>query len=285
MSAAVARARRRVAIGASEARKLPAFVRRDLLVMISYRVAFVTDVVFIGVQAVLFSFMAQIVDPSALPEYGGAQTTYMEFVMIGVVISTVSGLLLQRVATAMRQEQLIGTLEALLMTPTSPAAIQAGSVAFDLLFIPVRMGVLLGVFALAFGLDFQAEGIVPAVVVFAAFAPFVWGLGLAGAAAVLTFRRGDGLVGAVMSLLAVVSGAFFPVALFPEWLQTLAEINPLAISIEAIREALIGGAGWAALRPEVLLLVPLSALALLLGVVAFRAALAREHRRGTLGLY
>ena len=66
MSAAVARARRRVAIGAAEARKLPAFVRRDMLVMISYRVAFVTDVVFIGVQAVLFYFMAQIVDPSCL---------------------------------------------------------------------------------------------------------------------------------------------------------------------------------------------------------------------------
>jgi ABC-2 type transport system permease protein len=285
VSAAVAATRRRFATGAAEARKLPAFVRRDLLVMISYRVAFITDVVFIGVQAVLFYFLAQIVDPGLLPTYGGTQATYMEFVMIGVVISTVSGLLLQRVATAIRQEQMIGTLEALLMTPTSPAAIQAGSISFDLLFIPVRMAALLGVVALAFGLEFQAEGILPALLVFGAFVPFVWGLGLVGAAATLTFRRGDGLAAAGMSLLALVSGAFFPIALFPEWLQALAEINPLAISIEAIREALIGGAGWGALRPEVLLMIPLSSLALLLGVVAFRVGLAREHRRGTLGLY
>jgi len=191
VSPAIAAIRRRVVVGAGEAGKLPAFLRRDLLVMLSYRVAFVGDLVFICVQAVLFYFVAQIVDPAQLPTYGGTAATYMEFVMIGVVISTVSGLLLQRVATAIRQEQMIGTLEALLMSPTSPATIQAGSIAFDLLFIPVRMGVLLGVVALAFGLDFQAAGVIPALVVFGAFMPFVWGLGLMAASAILTFRRAE----------------------------------------------------------------------------------------------
>ena len=124
-----------------------------------------------------------------------------------------------------------------------------------------------------------------ATVVFAAFVPFVWGLGLAGAAATLTFRRGAGLATAAMSLLAMLSGAFFPVTVLPGWLQTLSEVNPFAIAVEAIREALIGGAGWSAVRPDVLLLIPLSAFALFLGAAAFRAALTREHRRGTLGLY
>jgi ABC-2 type transport system permease protein len=269
----------------AEARKLPAFLRRDFHMALSYRVAFISDLVFIGAQAVLFYFLAQIVDPGQLPTYGGTAATYMEFVMIGVVISTVSGLLLQRVSTAIREEQMIGTLEALLTSPTSPVTIQAGSIAFDLLFIPVRMGVLLGVVGLVFGLDFQADGILPALVVFSAFVPFVWGLGLVGAGATLTFRRGGGLATAAMSVLALVSGAFFPLALMPGWLQTLAEVNPFAIAIEAIREALIGGAGWSAVRPDVLLLIPLSVFALGAGAFAFRAALRREHRRGTLGLY
>jgi ABC-2 type transport system permease protein len=272
-------------VGVAEARKLPAFLRRDLLIQMSYRVAFISEFVFIGVQAVLFYFLAQIVDPGRLPTYGGSTTTYMEFVMIGAVVSTVCGLLQQRVASAIRTEQMIGTLEALLMSPTSPVTIQVGSIAFDLLFIPVRMGALLAVVALAFGLDFEAGGIVPALIVFAAFVPFVWGLGLAGAAATLTFRRGGGLTASAVSLLALVSGAFFPLAVLPEWLQTLAKINPIAIGIEAIREVLIGGADWATIRPDVLLLVPLSAVFLALGVAAFRAALGREFRRGTLGLY
>ena len=256
MSAA---ARQRLAVGFAETRKLQAFVRRDLLVMLSYRVAFVSDLIFIAAQAVLFYFLARIVDPAQLPTYGGTTATYMEFVMIGVVVSTVGGLLLQRVASAIRDEQMMGTLESLLMSPTSLATIQAGSIAVDLLFVPVRMGALLAVVAIAFGLDLHADGVIPSVIIFAAFVPFVWGLGLAGAAGTLTFRRGGGLVAAAVSVLALASGAFFPLTLLPAWLQTLAEVNPLAIAIEGIREALIGGAGWEAVRSDVLLLLPLSA--------------------------
>jgi ABC-2 type transport system permease protein len=269
----------------AEARKLPAFLRRDALVMLSYRGAFVGDLVFIGVQALVFSFLAQIVDTEQMPTYGGTAATYMEFVMIGVVISTVSMLLLQRVASAMRSEQMMGTLEALLTSPTSPATIQAGSIAFDLMLIPARMAALLVLVAVLFDLDFQLGGIVPAMAVFAAFLPFVWGLGLVAAASVLTFRRGGGLAAAAMSGLALVSGAFFPLALLPGWIQTLAAVNPVAIALDAIREALIGGAGWSEIAPQIRVILPLSALAALCGAAAFRAALAREHRHGTLGLY
>jgi hypothetical protein len=95
----------------------------------------------------------------------------MEFVMIGVVVSTVSMLLLQRVASAMRSEQMMGTLEALLTSPTSPATIQAGSIALDLLLIPVRMAALLVLVAITFGLDFRLGGVVPAMAVFASRIP------------------------------------------------------------------------------------------------------------------
>ena len=269
----------------AEARKVPAFMRRDLLVMLSYRVAFVSDLFYIGVQAVMFGFVAKLIDPAKLPSYGGVPASYFDFVMIGVVITTVSGLLLQRVAMAIRQEQMIGTLEALLVTPTSPTTVQAGSVAFDLLFIPIRMGLLLVAVAVTLGLGFEPSGILPSLVLLAAFVPFVWGLGLITAAAIVTFRRGSGVLGVVMSVLGLASGAFFPLDLLPNWLQVLAEANPVAIAMEGTREALIGGVGWSAIGSEAALLVVLSGIALAAGLVAFRAALAREHRKGTLGLY
>ncbi len=269
----------------AEARKVPAFMRRDLLVLLSYRAAFASDLLFIAIQAAMFGFVAQLVDPSKLPTYGGVRAGYFEFVMIGVVITTVSGLLLQRVSTAIRQEQMIGTLESLLVTPTSATTVQAGSVAFDLLFIPIRMGLLLIAVWLTLGLGFDTDGIVPSLVLLGAFVPFVWGLGLVTAAAIVTFRRGTGVLGVVMSVLGLASGAFFPLSLLPGWIQRLAEANPVAVVLEGTREALIGGAGWSAVGTNVLLLGAVSVLAMLAGVQAFRAALAREHRRGTLGLY
>jgi ABC-2 type transport system permease protein len=274
-----------VSVLVAEVRKVPAFMRRDLLILLSYRVAFASDLLYIAIQAIMFGFVAQLIDPSTLPTYGGVRASYFDFVMIGVVITTVSGLLLQRVATAIRQEQMIGTLEALLVTPTSPTTVQAGSVAFDLLFIPVRMGLLLTAVAITLGLGYEPSGMLPSLVLLAVFVPFVWGLGLVTAAAIVTFRRGEGVLGVTMSVLGLASGAFFPLALLPDWIQTLAEANPVAIAMEGTREALIGGAGWGALGPDLLVLGALSVAALFAGVTAFRAALGREHRRGTLGLY
>jgi ABC-2 type transport system permease protein len=285
MTQLVAVARRRVAVGRAEARKLPAFVRRDLLVALSYRAAFASDLLQLAVQAVLFSFIGKLIDPAVLPAYGGTRVTYLEFAMIGVALSVLTGLLLQRVAMAIRQEQLIGTLEAVLATPTAPATVQAGSVAFDLIFVPVRMGALLLVVALAFGLDLHPNGILPSLVVLIAYVPFVWGLGLLSAAAVVTFRRGGGALGAGVGLLGVASGAFFPLALLPGWLHVLAQANPLAITIETLRETLIGGEGWTGVPTTAALLLLPSAASLALGLTAFRAALAREQHRGTLGLY
>jgi ABC-2 type transport system permease protein len=274
-----------VSVLAAEARKVPAFLRRDLLTLLSYRAAFVGDLLAIAVPAVMFGFFAKLVEPSALPTYNGVATGYFEFVMIGVIIATVSGLLLAKVSTAIRQEQLMGTLEALLVTPTSPTTVQIGSAAFDLLFVPVRMAVLLLVVALTAGLHFAPSGILPSLVLLMCFVPFVWGLGLLAAAAIVTFRRGGGVIGVGMSILGLASGAFFPLALLPRWIQTLSEANPMAITMEGTRDALIGGAGWSGLGGVLVVLVPLSVAALLAGVAAFRAALTREHRNGTLGLY
>ena len=55
--------------------------------------------------------------------------------------------------------------------------------------------------------------------------------------------------------------------------------------MEGTREALIGGAGWSVVGSDLIVVVALSAAAMFAGIAAFRAALAREHRRGTLGLY
>ena len=106
----------------------------------------------------------------------------MAFAAVGIVFGGFLAVGLGQVATAVRQEQLMGTLESLLMTPTSRATIQVGSVAYQLVFLPLRMGVYLALIALAFGLDFDTSGIAPAILVFMLFAPFVWGLGLLSAA-------------------------------------------------------------------------------------------------------
>ena len=270
---------------AGELRKLPAFVRRDFLVAWSYRLPFITDWIGLAFQAFIFYFIGLMVDPTKLPTFGGEPTTYLAFAAVGIAISAFLTLALGRVSAGIQQEQLAGTLESLLMTPTSPATVQLGAVFYDLIYVPLRTAVFLVVIALAFGLDFHANGVLPALVVLVVFIPFVWGLGVAAAGATMTFRRGSGAVGLGMTVLVLFSGAYYPLDLLPSWMASLAELNPITVAVNGMREPLLGGTGWDGVGKAVAVLLPLALVSLALGAVAFRGALRRERRRGTLGLY
>jgi ABC-2 type transport system permease protein len=268
-----------------ETAKLPAFARRDFLVAWSYRFAFFTDALALFLQALLFYFVGLLVDESKLPEFGGSRVSYMQFVVIGIALAAFVQIGLGRVSAAMRREQMIGTLESILVTPTSPSTIQLGSVVYDLIYVPVRTGIFLVLVAVGFGLDFNLAGLLPATLVVLFFIPFVWGLGLMSAAGTLTFRGGSTGVGFGITLLTLGSGAYFPLELLPGWVETVAKVNPMAIAINGMREPLLGTVDWAESLQHLIVLTPMSAVSLAAGIVAFRLALRRERRRGTLGLY
>jgi ABC-type multidrug transport system permease subunit len=268
-----------------EAGKVGAFLRRDFLIAWSYRMSFVSDVAGLILMLTTFSFVGKLVDPAKLPSYDGRHATYMEFVVVGLAVGAFIQLGLHRVSVAIRNEQLLGTLESLLMTPTTSATLQLGSIVYDVVYIPVRTAIFIAVAAVVFGLDLELGGVAEATAVLVVFVPFVWGLGVAAAAGVLTFKRGAGVLGFGGTLLVLASGAYFPVGLLPGWLEATARVNPVAVAINAMREALIGGAGWAEIAPDLLYLVPMAILSLGFGVLAFSLALARERRNGTLGLY
>jgi ABC-2 type transport system permease protein len=275
----------RIGAFTGELRKLPAFVRRDFLVAWSYRMSFVSDLVGLVGQVIVFYFIGQLVDSSRLPTFGGTSVTYLEFAAVGIALGVFIQFGLDRVSAAMRGEQLMGTLESVLMTPTAPSTIQLGSVAFDLIYIPLRTAAFLGAVTLAFGLHFSAGGIAPALLLLVAFIPFVWGLGVLTAALLLTFRRGGSLVGLGAVVVGLLSGVYFPLSLLPGWLHGIANANPVAQAINGMREALLGGATLADIASNFALVVPCSAASLLIGLGVFRLAVRREQKRGTLGLY
>ena len=158
-------------------------------------------------------------------------------------------------------------------------------VIYDMIYVPIRTVIFLVIVSIWFDVSFARDGYIPALLILMAFIPFVWGIGSIASASVLTFRRGSGVIGFGTFALTFTSGAYFPLALFPDWVETLAKLNPIAVAITGMREQLLGDAGWADAASVLLRLVPMSTISLLLGLYAFRLAMRRERRLGTLGLY
>lgn len=268
-----------------EAPKLVAFLRRDFRITLSYRMGAFGGLLGLFAQVLAFSLLGRLIDPSRMPVFGGTRATFVEFVTIGLCVNMTVVLLLHELSRALRNEQLTGTLEALLLTPTRIATLQIGSTIFNLLYVPLRLCLFLAAIAILFGLDLHPSGILPAIVLMLEFLPFLWGLGLLAAGAVLTFRRGTNTIGIGVAILGLGSGAFFPLSVLPHWLAQLEAYNPLAIVLNSLRLALLGGAGWSALATPLIELAPLALVSVAIGIFFFRMFLARERRLGTLGLY
>ena len=92
-------------------------------------------------------------------------------------------------------------------------------------------------------------------------------------------------MGIAGTLLTIASGSYFPLTVLPDWIADIAEHNPIAVTLQALRAALIGDAGWSAFFDALPVLIPWAVLSIALGAVAFKAALKRERRLGTIGAY
>lgn len=263
---------------------LAAFVRRDWQVAVSYRTVFYLGL-FQGVAALaLFYFLGKIVETERISSAEGLDTDYFGFVTIGLVVFTIVHVALTSFAAKLQEEQTTGTFEALMTTPTPPSLIVLSSAAYDLIRALVEGLVMLGLAAAIFGLGLDADldriGI--ALLILAGAIGLFAALGILVAAATVLFKRAGALSGLAALVLSFLGGVYFPINVFPEPLESIAELIPFTWALDALRAALLAGDidGFqvAGLFGAVAVLLPLS-------LVAFRAALDRARRTGTLADY
>jgi lipooligosaccharide transport system permease protein len=97
--------------------------------------------------------------------------------------------------------------------------------------------------AMAFGLD-PSWGMfaVPLIAWLAGFGWTNFGISVAGFAK--SFENFNYVVSAVLTPLFLVAGTFFPIEGLPDWLEPVAQLNPLYHCVELVRHAVFGFEGW-----------------------------------------
>jgi len=150
---------------------------------------------------------------------------YFSFVLIGIAFSDYLGVGLGSFAGTIREGQMLGTLEAMLVTPTRVHSIILFSSIWQFLLTSIRV------------------------------------------------------------LAYILLGVFFPITILPGWLQKVSYFLPITYSLRAMRHALLQSYSFQALGFDILILALFSVVLLPFSIYAFKVAVRRAKKDGSLTHY
>ncbi len=262
-----------------------AFIVRDFFDEASYKFYFFFTLFGVAAAVIVFYFLSRVIPDRAAPAldpYGGR---YFPFVLVGFAFAHYLDLALNGMGRKIRESQILGTLEALLVTRTPAWQVLLFSVLYPFLFTSSVVAAYLLLGWAFFGLDLSQAAWGSALAYFiltgASLAPF----GILSAAAILVLKRGDPVAFAISGFSYLLAGVFYPVEVLPGWLQTIAQAFPLTHGLEGMRQSLLKGLGVFDAPQGALLLIGFAVALLPLSLWVFTRALAYSRRTGGLSHY
>jgi ABC-2 type transport system permease protein len=150
---------------------------------------------------------------------------------------------------AQREKQILKRLGA---TPLARSTLVSSNVLMRLLIAVVQTTIIVGIGVALFGVSVLQPLAVAAFVVLGA-VTFV-SIGYVIASYARTEDSANTLASVVQFPLMFLSGIFIPIAFMPEWLQPVAAFMPLTYLGDALRQTMVGGAAYAPLYVDVLVL-------------------------------
>ena len=263
-------------------RDLGLFFIRDLRIARTYRSPFLLEIIEALFAAAMFFYAARFVDSPELRASLPQGHSYFAFALVGFVFFDYLTAALDTFDRSLQEARDTGTLEPLLVTQISLPVALVGSVLYPFAATTMRIIVYLGWGALLFGFPLKAANWFSVIAVVLITLLAFSALGIFSASYLLLFKRGNPGKWFILGISSVVGGMLFPVSILPDWLQFVAHLYPVTYALDAMRAALLDGAGIVSIGRPLLILTLLAVLLLPLSLATFRWALGRVKRNGTL---
>jgi ABC-2 type transport system permease protein len=256
-------------------------LRRDFLMMKSYRTTAVSSVISLVLGLALFHFLSRLVRIETFE----SPDAYYAYVVVGLVILQVLNSTFMTLPGGVRQELVAGTFERLVLSPFGAVRAILASSVFPLLYATVTGLFMLLIARAAFGMPVRWETLPLAIPVgmlaALSFAPF----GLFACSTVLIFKQAMSGMTWIVAGMAIVAGLYFPVALLPDWLRWASDVQPFTPAVELLRHLYVGTPLTHPAWLSILKLAGFCAALLPLSLFAVHRALRVAARRGTITEY
>ncbi len=262
-----------------------AFLKRDFSLALSYRLSFILQIFGIFFSVASFYFLSRLFGSALVPQleqYGG---DYFSFVLIGLAFTSYLGLSLSNFSGSIREGQMTGTLEIMLLSPTRLSSILLSSSLWPYLLTTVNVVVYLIVGALVFGFSVSQANFLTAIVILILSIASFSGIGILSAAVVLVVKKGDPIAWIFGGVSTLLAGVYYPISVLPDWLTPLSHILPMTYALDAMRLAMLRGYSIYEVRYDILALLGFTVVLTPLAFFAFRKALKQAKKEGSLIQY
>ncbi|HEX8143038.1 MAG TPA: ABC transporter permease [Pyrinomonadaceae bacterium] len=268
-------------------RRVRAFIVRDFLLAVSYRMDFFLRMLSILIVVTTLFFISRIFAGFVNTEYPQWRNPLAAWITgLAVLNYFMTGF--SSLATAIRQEQTQGTLESVLLTPINMPTMIVSSSAWD--FVQATFYSSLYFFFGWLFFDVHYQGNYLLAFIFLLLTTLVLAcLGILSASFAMVFKRGDPFGVFLGTGSALFSGVFFPTQLLREYagqgFSVVSRLLPPTYGLDGIRRVLIEGQGLAQVREPLLTLLLFLVVLLPFSLWVFGRAVRRAKREGSLIQY
>lgn len=266
-------------------RKSMAFIHRDFITETSYKFSFFLQFFGILLSILIFFFLAKLFEGREIPYLKQYGSNYFAFVLIGIAFSTYLNVAVRSLSKSIREAQMMGTLEALLVTQTEIPTIILGSSIYSYIFATVQVVVylLLGVFV--FGVNIGGANYFGAILILILTVTSFSSMGIISASFIMILKKGDPIAWLFTSLSWLLGGVYYPIEVLPDWLEKLSYLLPITYSLNGMRLALLQGGSLKILAPNIIALLIFSIVLLPVSLFIFRYAVRKAKVNGSLSQY
>jgi ABC-2 type transport system permease protein len=269
-------------------RRIRAFIIRDFQLALSYQVEFFIKILWILGIVTTFYFISRIFAGFPLAQYRQWQNPLMAW-LTGMAMLNYFIVGFSSLANAIRQEQVQGTLESVLLTPINVPTVIVASSAWA--YVDATFNSFLYLFFGWLFFDVQYQGSFLLALAFLILTTLVLAsLGILSASFAMVFKRGDPFAILLGASTALFSGVFYPKEMLEDALgetggKILAYVNPSTHGLDGIRGVLIEGKGFAQVETQFITLLVFLAALLPFSLWIFGRAIKRAKREGSLIQY
>lgn len=199
---------------------------------------------------------------------------YFEFVAPGIMAMVVMMSLMTGLPHAISYEKDMGTLDGMLVAPTSRWAIILGKVLAQSTRGMIQGFIILLLAVVLFGVVIHGSILIVVLLILLTVFSFV-GLGILITSLADKEETATMVMMTLMFPMMFLSGVMFPIQQMPPFMQTLANFLPLTYAATAMRKVMVLGAGVSAITPEILILAVFGIVLLTIAVPMFKRAMNR----------